>query len=91
VIEVPPLGHPDAELMLDSKFYARFLALYASKMKKDWVRIDMNYEGNRLKEARNNYTVILERKIDKEDRKRKKILKEPQEYYVLGYEVKTAC
>jgi hypothetical protein len=34
LIEIPALGHHDTELIFDIKFYARFLALYPSKMKK---------------------------------------------------------
>jgi hypothetical protein len=37
MIEVPPLGRLDLSLMQDIKFYARFLAIYAAKRKKDWV------------------------------------------------------
>jgi hypothetical protein len=35
VIEVPRLARLDVNLMEDFRFYARFLAIYASKMKKD--------------------------------------------------------
>jgi hypothetical protein len=31
--------------MEDFSFYARFLAMYVSKMKKDWVRKDQSYFG----------------------------------------------
>jgi hypothetical protein len=40
VIDIPPVARLDAELMLDLKFYTRFLALYVAKMKRDWAKID---------------------------------------------------
>jgi hypothetical protein len=35
VIEIPPLDQLDTSLMEDIRFYVRFLAIFASKMKKD--------------------------------------------------------
>jgi hypothetical protein len=35
VIEIPPIAKLDAELLFDVKFYARFLAIYLAKMKKE--------------------------------------------------------
>jgi hypothetical protein len=37
--------------MLDIKFYARFLALYVTKMKRDWAKIDEGMSGKGLKKA----------------------------------------
>jgi hypothetical protein len=34
---------------------------------------------------------MLERKIDKEGKRRRKILEDQPEYYALGCEVETAC
>jgi hypothetical protein len=45
VIEIPPLGYLDFELRLDLEFYARFLALYISKLKRDWVKKDEDFSG----------------------------------------------
>jgi hypothetical protein len=55
VIEVPPIVKLDAELMFDIKFYARFLAIYLSKMKKDWARIDSEMSGKGMKKAQTDY------------------------------------
>jgi hypothetical protein len=52
VIEVPPLARLDVSLMEDFRFYARFLAIFVSKMKKDWVKKDQNYFGDGLKARR---------------------------------------
>jgi hypothetical protein len=45
VIKIPPFGHLDFELKLDLEFYARFLALYVTKLKRDWVKIDEDFSG----------------------------------------------
>jgi hypothetical protein len=45
VIEIPPLGRLDLNLMEGIPFYPLFLAMYVSKMKKDWVRKDRNFYG----------------------------------------------
>jgi hypothetical protein len=45
VIEVTLLARLDVSLMEDFKFYARFLAMYVSKMKKDWVKNNQSYFG----------------------------------------------
>jgi hypothetical protein len=52
VIEVPRLARLDVSLLEDFRFYARFLAIYASKMKKDWVKKDRNFFGDGLKERK---------------------------------------
>jgi hypothetical protein len=52
VIEVPPLARLDVSLMEDFRFYSRFLAIYATKMKKYWVKKDENFFGDGLKERR---------------------------------------
>jgi hypothetical protein len=87
----PLWDHLDAELMLDGKFYARFLALYASKMKRDRVKVDRNYEGDGLKKAQDNYAIQLELEKRKENARMEKIPKEHLEYNALGCEVTTAC
>jgi hypothetical protein len=38
VIEIPPIARLDAELTFDIKFYAIFLDIFISKMKKDWEK-----------------------------------------------------
>jgi hypothetical protein len=38
--------------MEDLRFYVRFLAIYATKMKKDWVKKDESFFGEGLKERR---------------------------------------
>jgi hypothetical protein len=49
VIEVTPLARLDVSLMEDFRFYARFLAIFASTMKKDWVKKDQGYFRGSLK------------------------------------------
>jgi hypothetical protein len=49
-IEIPSLGHLAFELKLDLEFYARFLALYVTKMKRDWIRLDGDFSGKGPKE-----------------------------------------
>jgi hypothetical protein len=39
VIEIHPIAKLDAKLMFDIKFYARFLAIFISKMKKILTRL----------------------------------------------------
>jgi hypothetical protein len=55
VIEIPPIAKLDAELMFDIKFYARFLAIYLSKMKKEWGRIDSEMSGKGMKKTQLDY------------------------------------
>jgi hypothetical protein len=55
VIEIPPIARLDAELVFDIKFYARFLAIYISKMKKNWTRIDNEMSGKGMKKALTDY------------------------------------
>jgi hypothetical protein len=43
VVEISPLGLLDYELKLDLEFFARFLALYVTKMKRDWVKKDEEF------------------------------------------------
>jgi hypothetical protein len=52
IIEIPPLGGLDLSLMEDIRFYARFLAMFASKMKKDCVRKDNDFYGTGLNQGR---------------------------------------
>jgi hypothetical protein len=53
VVEIPPLGHLDFELKLDLRFYTHFLALYISKMKRDWIEKDKEFSGKGVKEQVN--------------------------------------
>jgi hypothetical protein len=55
VVDNHPIARLEAEMMLDFKFYARFLAMFISKMKKDWVKIDEDFSGKRMKKAQNDY------------------------------------
>jgi hypothetical protein len=41
-IDLPPLAHLDTSLMNELKFHARFLVIYAAKMKKDRVLRDQS-------------------------------------------------
>jgi hypothetical protein len=49
VIEIPPLWLLDFELKLDLGFYTRFLALYVSKIKRDWVKKEEKFSGKNPK------------------------------------------
>jgi hypothetical protein len=55
VIEISPIARLDAELVFDIKFYARFLAIYLSKMKKDWIKIDKDRSVKGMKKASMDY------------------------------------
>jgi hypothetical protein len=50
VIEIPPFGRKDLNLKQVIRFYARFLGMYVSKMKKDWVKLDRNFHGTGMKQ-----------------------------------------
>jgi hypothetical protein len=52
IIDLPPLGHLDASLKNDLKFHARFLVMFASKMKRDRVVKDRSYFGESLKKEK---------------------------------------
>jgi hypothetical protein len=54
-IEIPPIAKVDVELIKDIEFYSKFLAIFASKMKKDWARIDNEMNGKGMKKAQENY------------------------------------
>jgi hypothetical protein len=45
----------DAELLFDIKFYARFLAMYVAKMKKEWPKNDLGMNGKGMKKAQADY------------------------------------
>jgi hypothetical protein len=79
VIEIPPIAKLDAELMFDIKFYARFLAIYLSKMKKDWARIDSEMSGKGMKKAQVDYVYRNILKWDSETAKRNNYLKKHPE------------
>jgi hypothetical protein len=62
VIEIPSLAKMDVEIIKDIQFYSRFLAIYISKMKKDWVRRDGNLNG----QGRRNENISYEFKLNQE-------------------------
>jgi hypothetical protein len=78
-IEIPPIAKLDAELLFDIKLYSRFLAIYISKMKKDWAVIDEDMNGKGMKKARDDYEVKNILKWDQETRKRRKHLEKHPE------------
>jgi hypothetical protein len=63
VIEIPSIVRLDNKVIKDIQFYSRFLAIYISKMKKDWVQIDGNMKG----QGRRNENFIHELKVQRED------------------------
>jgi hypothetical protein len=69
-----------AELVFDIKFYVRFLAIYLSKMKKDWAKIDSDRSGKGMKKAQTDYACQNMLKWGKENMKRKKYLEEQPEF-----------
>jgi hypothetical protein len=79
VIEIPPIARLDAELMLNIKFYTRFLAIYISKMKRDWEKIDqdMRCKGKKIALMDHNIQQVL--KCERENKRRKKYLEEQPE------------
>jgi hypothetical protein len=79
VIEIPPIAKLDAELMFDIKFYARFLATYLSKMKKEWARIDSEMSGKGMKKAQLDYELKNIEKWEKQRLKREKYLEKHPE------------
>jgi hypothetical protein len=74
VLDIPHIAKLDAEPMFDIKFYARFLALYISKMKRDWARIDAEMSGKGMKKDQEDYMLQNILKWDKANSKRKKYL-----------------
>jgi hypothetical protein len=77
VIEVPPLARLDVSPMNDFKFYARFLAIYVTKMKKDWVRRDQSYLGEGLKERKEKQ---VNRQFEIDQAHYKKLMKDRDEF-----------
>jgi hypothetical protein len=79
VIEIPPIARLDAELVFDIKFYARFLAIFLSKMKKDWEKIDQDMSGK----GKRNMVKEQERqkveKMHKENKRKNDYFKEHPE------------
>jgi hypothetical protein len=65
--------------MFDIKFYARFLAIFVSKMKKDWAKIDLDMNGKGMKKARDDYEIKNILKWNKETEKRNKHMKKHPE------------
>jgi hypothetical protein len=70
VIEIHTIARIDVEQIKDIQFYSRFLAIYVSKMKIDWVRIDNEMKGKGMKEAKFNYEI---KEIEKCNRRIKKL------------------
>jgi FMN phosphatase YigB (HAD superfamily) len=64
--------------MNDLKFYARFLSIYAAKMKKDWVKEDKGYKGKGLIERRRNFE---EKQEEKQQKAYKKIVQKEEKIY----------
>jgi hypothetical protein len=69
----------DLSLMQDIRFYARFLAMYVSKMKKEWVRKDNNFHRTGLKQRNIDQLNLQEKKNQKEYDRRMKLEKERPE------------
>jgi radical SAM superfamily enzyme YgiQ (UPF0313 family) len=67
------------ELKLDLEFYARFLAMYASKIKRRNVKIDGDYTGrNVIEESKKQWT----EKQERTDGRIKKIGKKYEKYRI---------
>jgi hypothetical protein len=66
VIEIPHIGYLDASLKQDLKFYARFLAIYVSKMKRNRVLKDPNFDGDSLKKESEEWKKKLRERMRKE-------------------------
>jgi hypothetical protein len=62
IIEISPIGHLGASFKQDLKFYARFLAIYVSQMKRDRVLKDHCFDGNSLKEESEEWKEKAEEK-----------------------------
>jgi hypothetical protein len=69
VIKIPPLGHLDFELKLDLEFYARFLALYVTRMKRYWLKKDEDFSGNGARDYHRKCEFNRIVKLDAEYRK----------------------
>jgi hypothetical protein len=89
VIEIPRLAHLDLELKLDLEFYARFLALYVTKMKRDWVRLDGNFSSKGPNEYHGKCWISRVLKIDSEYRKALRKYEKQPEFFEPGFEVVT--
>jgi hypothetical protein len=77
VMEILPLGHVDYELKLYLKFYARFLALYTSKMKREWVN---SYWKKRLIKNEDEYKKII-KMVEKQPEVYEPVYEYETEYY----------
>jgi hypothetical protein len=62
VIEITLIGHLNASLKQDMKFYARFLAIDLTKMKSDRVLKDQGFDGDSLKEESEAWSKKAEEK-----------------------------
>jgi hypothetical protein len=86
VIEIPSLWHLDFELKLDMEFYARFLALYVAKIKRDWVRIDEEFSGKGPKKYFGEFWTKRVLKIDANYRRALKKYEKHPEIFEPGFE-----
>jgi hypothetical protein len=78
-IDIPTIARIDVELIKDIQFYSRFLAIYVSKMKKDWVRIDEEMNGRSMKRAQINYELkMIEESSRQTDEINKHVEKHPE-------------
>jgi hypothetical protein len=73
IIEISPIARLDAELTFDIKFYARFLAICISKMKRDWEKIDQEMSGKGKKRALMEHNTRQVLKWKRENKRRKNI------------------
>jgi hypothetical protein len=75
--------------VVDLRFYARFLALYASKMKREWIRKDEDFSGGGLKKYVDSCWTKRLIKNEAEYKKMLKKLEKHSEIYELGCESAT--
>jgi hypothetical protein len=75
VVDILQIARLDDELMLDFKFYAKFLALYVTKMKRDSTKIDEEMSGKGMKKAQLDY---YNHNIEKWSKNTKKVKEHPE-------------
>jgi hypothetical protein len=89
VIKIPPLGHLDFELKPDLEFYTRFLALYVTKLRRDWVKIDEDFSGKGAIKYHRDCELKRIIKLDADYRKKRKKYEKHPEYFQPGFEETT--
>jgi hypothetical protein len=89
VIKIPPFGRLDFELKLDVEFYARFLALYAIRMKRHWIEKDEDYSGNGARDYFRRCEVERIEQVDAHYRKCLRRYHEHPEICQPGFEEET--